>query len=200
MPSDFQDMKTFMNEMIDVFQVGADRVRFGVVQYESIPRTQFEIGQYNTMVQLKAAVRAIQQMGGGTKTGDALRYMKSLFAKASRTNVPQILIVITDGKSQDEVTRAAEELRQEGIIIYAIGIKQAVQEELKDIARSEDRMFFVNDFDSLKHIKHDIVHDICSSKGKMFSLIALTYSREFAFGCAQSCGYTEDIFAIYMHK
>ncbi|XP_014381510.1 collagen alpha-6(VI) chain-like isoform X1 [Alligator sinensis] len=164
MPNDFQDMKTFMNEMIDVFQVGADRVCFGVVQYESIPRTQFEIGQYNTMVQLKAAVRVIQQMGGGTKTGDALRYMKSLFAKASRTNVPQILIVITDGKSQDEVTRAAEELRQEGIIIYAIGIKQAVQEELKDIARSEDRMFFVNDFDSLKHIKHDIVHDICSSK------------------------------------
>uniref|UniRef100_A0A7M4EDN9 VWFA domain-containing protein n=1 Tax=Crocodylus porosus TaxID=8502 RepID=A0A7M4EDN9_CROPO len=161
MPNDFQDMKAFMNEMIDVFQVGADRVRFGVVQYENIPRTQFEIGQYNTVVQLKAAVRAIQQMGGGTKTGDALKYMKNLFAKATRTNVPQILIVITDGKSQDAVTSPAEELRQEGIIIYAIGIKQAVQEELKDIARSEDRVFFVNDFDSLKRIKCSESKAVC---------------------------------------
>uniref|UniRef100_A0A7M4EDK8 VWFA domain-containing protein n=1 Tax=Crocodylus porosus TaxID=8502 RepID=A0A7M4EDK8_CROPO len=87
---------------------------------------KFKIGQYNTVVQLKAAVRAIQQMGGGTKTGDALKYMKNLFAKATRTNVPQILIVITDGKSQDAVTSPAEELRQEGIIIYAIGINPSL--------------------------------------------------------------------------
>uniref|UniRef100_A0A8C5F2N1 VWFA domain-containing protein n=1 Tax=Gopherus evgoodei TaxID=1825980 RepID=A0A8C5F2N1_9SAUR len=161
-PNDFQDMKVFMNEMISMFQVSANGVRFGVVQYESIPQTEFTISQYNSVKQLKEAVRVIQQLGGGTNTGDALRYMKSLFVKAARDSVPKLLIVITDGESQDQVTKAAEELRQEGIIIYAIGVKNAVKKELKDIAGTEDRMFFVNDFDSLKLIKHDIVQDICS--------------------------------------
>uniref|UniRef100_A0A452IQX6 VWFA domain-containing protein n=1 Tax=Gopherus agassizii TaxID=38772 RepID=A0A452IQX6_9SAUR len=162
-PNDFQDMKVFMNEMISMFQVSANGVRFGVVQYESIPQTEFTISQYNSVKQLKEAVRVIQQLGGGTNTGDALRYMKSLFVKAARDSVPKLLIVITDGESQDQVTKAAEELRQEGIIIYAIGVKNAVKKELKDIAGTEDRMFFVNDFDSLKLIKHDIVQDILNS-------------------------------------
>ncbi|CAM5111758.1 unnamed protein product [Natator depressus] len=155
-------MKVFMNEMICTFQGSANGVRFGVVQYASTPQTEFVISQYNSMNQLKEAVRVIQRSGGGTNTGDALRYRKSLFAKATRDNVPKLLIVIMDGESQDQVTKAAEELRQEGIVIYAIGVRYAVKKELKDIAGTEERMFFVNDFDSLKLIKHDIVQDICS--------------------------------------
>uniref|UniRef100_A0A674KAD1 VWFA domain-containing protein n=1 Tax=Terrapene triunguis TaxID=2587831 RepID=A0A674KAD1_9SAUR len=180
-PNDFQDMKVFMNEMISMFQVSANGVRFGVVQYESTPQTEFMISQYNSVKQLKEAVRDIQQLGGGTNTGDALRYMKSLFAKAARDSVPKLLIVITDGESQDQVTKAAEELRQEGIVIYAIGVKNAVKKELKDIAGTEDRMFFVNDFDSLKLIKHDIVQDICSPdacKNMKADIILLVDSSE----------------------
>ncbi|XP_061443604.1 collagen alpha-6(VI) chain-like [Rhineura floridana] len=161
-PHDFHDMKVFMNEMFSMFQVGTNQVRFGVVQYGSTPQTEFVITQYNNMAQLKEAIKVIQQIGGGTNTGDALRYMQGLFKRASRNNVPQFLIIITDGESQDQVTKAAEELRQEGIVIYAIGVKNAVEKELEDIAGTKDRMFFVNDFDSLKLIKHDIVQDICS--------------------------------------
>uniref|UniRef100_A0A674KBI9 VWFA domain-containing protein n=1 Tax=Terrapene triunguis TaxID=2587831 RepID=A0A674KBI9_9SAUR len=167
-PNDFQDMKVFMNEMISMFQVSANGVRFGVVQYESTPQTEFMISQYNSVKQLKEAVRDIQQLGGGTNTGDALRYMKSLFAKAARDSVPKLLIVITDGESQDQVTKAAEELRQEGIVIYAIGVKNAVKKELKDIAGTEDRMFFVNDFDSLKLIKHDILLSVSKQQPFIF--------------------------------
>ncbi|XP_039379147.1 collagen alpha-6(VI) chain-like isoform X2 [Mauremys reevesii] len=180
-PNDFQDMKVFMNEMISMFQVSANGVRFGVVQYESTPQTEFMISQYNSVKQLKEAVRVIQQLGGGTNTGDALRYMKSLFVKAARDSVPKLLIVITDGESQDQVTKAAEELRQEGIVIYAIGVKNAVKKELKDIAGTEERMFFVNDFDSLKLIKHDIVQDICSPeacKNMKADIILLVDSSE----------------------
>uniref|UniRef100_A0A8B9QCN7 VWFA domain-containing protein n=1 Tax=Apteryx owenii TaxID=8824 RepID=A0A8B9QCN7_APTOW len=168
-PSDFEDMKTFMNEMVGMFQVGASSVRFGVVQYSDKSRTEFMIGQHNQTTRLTEAIRNIDQIGGGTRTGDALRSMKSLFRMAVRQNVPQTLIVITDGKSQDKVNQAAKELRQQEIVIYAIGIKEAVREELAEIAETKDRIFFVNDFDSLKLIKHDIVRAICSENGKRFS-------------------------------
>uniref|UniRef100_A0A803TII3 VWFA domain-containing protein n=1 Tax=Anolis carolinensis TaxID=28377 RepID=A0A803TII3_ANOCA len=158
-PDDFHDMKVFMNELISMFQVGTDRVRFGVVQYGSTPQTEFEIHQYNTVAQLKDAIKGIQQLGGGTRTGDALTYMQRLFNSSVRAQVPQFLIIITDGQSQDH-----------GIVIYAIGVKSAVQSELEDIAGTKDRMFFVNDFDSLDLIKHDVVRDICSPEGK-FNII-----------------------------
>ncbi|XP_015669852.1 collagen alpha-6(VI) chain-like [Protobothrops mucrosquamatus] len=159
---EFHDMKVFMNEVISMFQIGPNQVRFGVVQYASAPSEEFLINKYNTLTQLKEAIKAIWQIGGGTKTGYALQYMKNLFKTSARDNVPQFLIVITDGESQDQVTMPAEMLRNAGIVIYAIGVKDAAKRELEDIAGTKDRMFFVNDFDSLKLIKHDIAHDICS--------------------------------------
>uniref|UniRef100_A0A8C4JJX7 VWFA domain-containing protein n=1 Tax=Dromaius novaehollandiae TaxID=8790 RepID=A0A8C4JJX7_DRONO len=132
-----------------MFHVGASSVRFGVVQYSDKSRTEFVIGQHNQMTKLTEAIRNIDQIGGGTQTGNALRSMKSLFKMAARENVPQILIVITDGQSQDKVNQAAKELRQQEIVIYAIGVKKAVQKELAEIAETKDRIFFVNNFDSL---------------------------------------------------
>ncbi|OXB65928.1 hypothetical protein ASZ78_002676 [Callipepla squamata] len=162
-PSDFKDMKTFMNEVIRVFQVGATNVRFGVVQYASESKTEIVIGQHNKMMGLTEAIENIDQVGGGIRTGNALRSMNSLFKIAYRENVPQILIVITRGTSEDGVNQAARELREQGITIYAIGIKDAVQQELEEIAETKSRMFFVNDFDSLKHIKREIVQEVCST-------------------------------------
>uniref|UniRef100_A0A8C3B5Q7 VWFA domain-containing protein n=1 Tax=Cairina moschata TaxID=8855 RepID=A0A8C3B5Q7_CAIMO len=162
-PTDFDDIKTFVNETTRMFQVGANNVRIGVVQYASEPRTEFVIGQHNQMDDLIKAISNIEQIGGGTRTGDALIYMKSLFQTASRENVPQFLVVITDGRSEDEVKQAAGELRQQGISIYAIGIKEAVQQQLEEIAETRERVYFVNDFDSLKNIKEGIVQNICST-------------------------------------
>ncbi|XP_020842911.2 collagen alpha-4(VI) chain-like [Phascolarctos cinereus] len=160
-PEDFEEMKTFMNQLISMFHVGADKVRFGVVQYSDYSQTEFDISQYTSVAQLMRAIASIQQMEGGTHTGDALRFMKHLFSNITRDKVLRFLIVITDGKSQDSVAQAAEELRQENITIYAIGVKSAITKELVEISGSGNRMFFVNDFDSLKYIQQEVVQDIC---------------------------------------
>ncbi|KAJ1101693.1 hypothetical protein NDU88_006758 [Pleurodeles waltl] len=164
-PDDFQDMKTFMNELIGMFQVGGSQVRFGVVQYSDYPNIEFTISEYTSQKSLKKAVQSIDQLGGGTSTGAALTYMKSLFIKAADDRphkVSQSLVIITDGESQDQVTEPAEELRDDGITIYAIGVQSAIKEQLRDIAGSDDKMFFVNNFDSLNLIKHELVQEICS--------------------------------------
>ncbi|KAM4026875.1 collagen alpha-4(VI) chain-like [Anomaloglossus baeobatrachus] len=164
-PEDFDDMKIFMIELMSMFQIGANRVRFGVVQYSDSPQTEFTISQYTNLKGLKVAVQRIDQLGGGTNTGEALKSMKALFATAEseRPNkVPQSLIIITDGKSQDRVTEAAADIRGSGINIFAIGVKEAVQEELVNIAGSKDKTFFVDNFDSLNLIKNDLVRDICT--------------------------------------
>eukprot|EP00079_Xenopus_tropicalis_P026917 XP_012820989.1 PREDICTED: collagen alpha-6(VI) chain-like isoform X2 [Xenopus tropicalis] len=164
-PEDFEDMKKFMIELISMFQVGANRVRFGVVQYSDVRRTEFFISEHNTQKMLKDAISQIEQLGGGTLTGEALTSMKQLFVNAAKDRphkVPQSLVVITDGESQDRVTEAAAEIRNDGITIFAIGVKNAVEEEIRDIAGSNEKMFFVNNFDSLKVIKNDLARELCT--------------------------------------
>uniref|UniRef100_A0A8D2B9H9 VWFA domain-containing protein n=1 Tax=Sciurus vulgaris TaxID=55149 RepID=A0A8D2B9H9_SCIVU len=161
-PEDFLEMKVFMNEVIKMFQIGSDRVRFGVIQYSDKIKSKFILSQYASVAELKAAIDDIQQGGGGTATGEALNNMTQVFADTARINVARYLIVITDGKSSDPVAEAAEGLRGDGVVIYAIGVRDADITELQEIAK--DKVFFVYEFDSLKAIQQEVVQDICSSE------------------------------------
>ncbi|XP_074168927.1 collagen alpha-4(VI) chain [Rhinolophus sinicus] len=159
---DFLEMKMFMNEVIKLFHVGPDRVQFGVIQYSDRINSQFVLSQYPSVTRLKEAIDGIQQSGGGTLTGQALSNMAQVFANTARSNVPWYLIIITDGESGDPVAEAAETLREDGVIIYAIGVRNASTTELEEIAK--DKTFFVYEFDSLKAIQQEVVQDICSSE------------------------------------
>lgn len=60
----------------------------------------------------------------GVFTGLALAYiLKNSFKpeSGSRSNVPKIGILITDGKSQDVVDIPAQRLREAGVELFAIG-------------------------------------------------------------------------------
>ncbi|XP_053084973.1 collagen alpha-6(VI) chain-like isoform X3 [Pangasianodon hypophthalmus] len=166
-PSDFQDMKKFILEFLLLFTIGPKQVRVGVVKFASNPTLEFRLDEYNDRVSLERAVDNIQQIGGGTQTGQALSFMSPLFKEAERTRgnkVQEILIVITDGKSQDKVKDPAAQLRAQGVIIYAIGVKDANKQELLEISADPKRMYFVTNFDALKPLKNEIVTDICSDE------------------------------------
>lgn len=81
----------------------------------------------------------------------------------ARQGVPQIAVVITDGRSQDEVDPHADDLRRRGIILYAIGIKHADEEELKKIGNTphDQHVYSVSDFNALQGISQNIVRVLC---------------------------------------
>uniref|UniRef100_A0A8C4SZU2 Collagen type VI alpha 6 chain n=1 Tax=Erpetoichthys calabaricus TaxID=27687 RepID=A0A8C4SZU2_ERPCA len=168
-PQDFLDMKKFIIAMTKMFRIGKEEVRIGVVQYSLTTRLEFSVAQYGTAKEITIAVKNIAQLGGGTETGAALKSMENHFREAARTRqakVPQFLITITDGKSDDSVVEAANSLRSMGVLTYAVGIRDADMAEIEQIAGVPERMFYVNNFDSLKQIKDEVVRKICSKEGK----------------------------------
>jgi len=168
-PKDFKDMKMFITEFLHTFRIGSQHVRMGVVKYADSPDLEFDLTEYTDAKTLEKAVEGIRQIGGGTETGRALEFMGPHFARAMVTRghkVPEYLVVITDGKSSDEVKVPAEKLRAQGVIVYAIGVKNADAVELGEISGDPKRTFFVNNFDALRPIKDDIITDICSQDGK----------------------------------
>uniref|UniRef100_A0AAY4A7Z5 VWFA domain-containing protein n=1 Tax=Denticeps clupeoides TaxID=299321 RepID=A0AAY4A7Z5_9TELE len=166
-PKDFKEMKKFILEFLLMFRIGPKQVRVGLVKFADDPTLEFTLTQHTDRASLEKAVDDVKQVGGGTEIGKALSFMSPLFKEAVKTRgtkVPEYLVVITDGKSSDLVKAPAEQLRKQGIIIYAIGVKDADQDELVDICGDTKRRFFVSDFDALKPIKNDIVTDICTKE------------------------------------
>ncbi|XP_054638754.1 collagen alpha-6(VI) chain isoform X2 [Dunckerocampus dactyliophorus] len=165
-PTDFYDMKKFIIEFLNTFRIGPQHVRMGVAKYADAPNLEFDLTAYTDVKSLEKAVEAIVQVGGGTETGRALEFMVPQFDRAMVTRgqkVPEYLVVITDGKSSDDVKVPADKLRAQGVTVYAIGVKNAVMDELNEISGNPKRTFFVNNFDALNPIKDDIITDICST-------------------------------------
>ena len=166
---DFKDMKKFIIDFLHTFRIEPQHVRIGLVKYADSPSLQFDLTEHSNFNELAKALKSITHGGGGTKTGRALSSMGKHFerAEASRGHkVPEYLVVITDGKSQDQVRAPAAKLREQGVITYAIGVKDANENELNDIAGDPRRTFFVNNFDALRSIKDKITGDICTPDGK----------------------------------
>lgn len=95
-----------------------------------------------------------------------------LYKVNSRQGVPNILIVLTDGKSYDDVTAPAQKLRDSGVTIFAIGVgKGSDLNQLKSIATDPDaeHMFVVKNFDLLDTIIKTIKEKACEGTFKHMS-------------------------------
>uniref|UniRef100_A0A4X1UWJ0 Collagen alpha-5(VI) chain n=1 Tax=Sus scrofa TaxID=9823 RepID=A0A4X1UWJ0_PIG len=164
----FEQIKKFMLEVTENFDIGPDKVRVGAVQYSDTREKEFDITDYTTDETLRKAISNIRQLGGGTYTGEALDFILQIIKKGreQRINkVPCYLIVLTDGMSTDDVLEPAEKLRAENIAVHAIGIGEANRTQLQQIAGKEERVSFGQNFDSLKNIKNEVLHSICTEKG-----------------------------------
>ncbi|KAF7247726.1 Collagen alpha-6(VI) chain [Varanus komodoensis] len=165
--TNFNDMKIFMQKVVQTFIIGPDYVRFGVVQYSNNYGTEFELDEHTKRSSLEKAINNIKQLGGDTYTGAAINSMQPLFEKARKqrgSSVPCYLIVLTDGEAHDNVLVPAKKLRSEMVNIYAIGVKGANKTQLNEIAGSESRVYFVQSFSALEDIKEKLVQDICHEK------------------------------------
>ncbi|CAH6777790.1 Col6a5 [Phodopus roborovskii] len=164
----FEQIQIFMSSVIDMFPVGPNNVRVGVVQYSHKNEVEFPASLYLDGIALKKAVFNIKQLKGRTFTGKALDFILPIIkkGKSERANeIPCYLIVLTDGKSEDSVLEPANRIRAEDVTIHAVGIGEANKTQLQQIAGKDERVNFGQNFDSLKNIKNEIVHSICSEKG-----------------------------------
>ncbi|XP_060706238.1 collagen alpha-6(VI) chain [Hemiscyllium ocellatum] len=165
---DFKDIKDFMLDIVRTFRIGKDKVRVGVVQYGSTTQTEFELATYTRKKQVEEAIGKIRLIGGSvSKAGQALARMKDLFNEADKTRknrVRRFLIVVTDGKSQDDALMPASELRQRGVDVYAVGVAKADRNELQQIGGALERVFHSANYDALKDIKHHVIRDMCAKE------------------------------------
>ncbi|XP_030074550.1 matrilin-1 isoform X2 [Microcaecilia unicolor] len=165
-PENFELVKKFINQIVDSLDVGEKKAQVGLVQYSSSVRQEFPLGQYKTKKQIKDAVKKMSYMEKGTMTGQALSYLvDSSFAvsNGARPGVPKVGVIFTDGRSQDYIKDAAKKAKDLGFKMYAIGVGNAVEDELKEIASDPvpQHYFYSADFKAINQIGKKLQMKIC---------------------------------------
>nr|XP_046254830.1 collagen alpha-1(XIV) chain-like isoform X3 [Scatophagus argus] len=162
----FRLVRMFLENLVSAFDVGIDKTRIGLAQYSGDPRIEWHLNAFSTKDAVIDAVKNLPYKGGNTLTGLALTYiLENCFRpeSGSRDGIPKIGILITDGKSQDDVIPPAESLRNAGVELFAIGVKNADENELHSIASEphDTHVYNVADFNIMSSIVEGLTRTVC---------------------------------------
>ena len=166
--ADFQLVLSFLHNMVESLDVQTNRVRVGIVTYSDNPAVQVYLDTFDNKNEILQFIKMLHYHGGGNKTGLALKFAReNVFVKQrggrKSQGVQQVAVVITYGKSQDEVEKEAADLRRDGVTIYAIGIKDADETQLVQIAShpSTKHVYNVDSFVRLKTLQKSLEKTMC---------------------------------------
>ncbi|XP_043569156.1 collagen alpha-1(XIV) chain-like [Chiloscyllium plagiosum] len=166
--NNFNKIRDFLFRIVSYFpKIGPTGTQVAVAHYSDNPRPEFQFSQHKDRNSVLRAIRAVQYRGGNTRTARGIGYvLKELFQTTAgmRQNVPHILVLLTDGQSQDDVELPARVAYGLGIKVISVGIASADMEELKRIIYRgpQNNIFFASTFDDLPLIERELVERICS--------------------------------------
>lgn len=164
-PRDQESMINLTMHLVKKSDVGPNRVQFGALRYSNEPDIIFYLNSNRSAIM--EHLRSLSAKGGDTYTAKALERANILFTEEHgsriKQNVKQMLIIITDGRSHDHIhlSDKASKLRAKGIIIYAVGVGEANQEELETMAGNKHYTIHVSNFDSLKDVYQPLQESMC---------------------------------------
>ncbi|TDH11233.1 hypothetical protein EPR50_G00058760 [Perca flavescens] len=166
----YGSMRIFMESIVNQTTVGKDRARFGLISYATEPQRHFSLHDYDTKRTVLAAIPKEKPTGGDTYTGEALQFSLQYFNAAHggrrALNVPQILMVITDGAATNPyiLKEHSDALRANGIIVISVGVKEANIEQLETMAGGDkSKVFFVDNFKALETLYKKMFPTFCNS-------------------------------------
>jgi len=141
---------SFVKKVVSVFDVGVDKTRIGVFRYNKLidSETEIKLADATNLENLLLGIDAIPYDGSGTLTGAAINYTFTNHLSAEYGNRPDVddfVIVITDGRSQDDVVVPSELVRGTGAMVFAVGVglKPNGLQTMQDIAGDPDNAFNV---------------------------------------------------------
>lgn len=167
--SNFQEAKDFVWSVVRNFPISNNDTRVAVIRYSSQADVifDFQFSAKNNVPFLKETLDNMEYVGGETKTELALDLARTgLFTekRGSRTKVPKILVVMSNGKSDDAlaVARTSMALKRQEVTVVVVAIGDEVDlEELLLMASTPEDVISVRTFSTLKKRVGKIRDKVC---------------------------------------
>ncbi|XP_069140172.1 uncharacterized protein [Argopecten irradians] len=164
--TNFVTMSQFVNNIITQLNIGEESIHLGLATFSGQGYFGFSLDTY---YEQKGMTDFVTQLAGqyGTKSGtnvaSGLQLVQSqLFSgNANRPDIPDVLVVITDGAFESGYESAVTAIQQTNISVLVVGIgNNVVQSQLLDVASASKYVFTVDNFDVLDAIVGDFVQTI----------------------------------------
>lgn len=159
----FPDIKEFVQRIVLDLHIDANKDRVAVVQYSNTTEIVFNLGRYTTQKDVLNAVRRLSHKGGYPHNiGAALQHVRDhVFTSDSGSRllegVPQILILLSSGRSGDDIRTPVRMLKETGVISIAIATPEADTLELQTIAHDPNYVVSVTDYKELPTAQKDVL-------------------------------------------
>ncbi|NXQ62508.1 MATN3 protein, partial [Anthoscopus minutus] len=169
-PEEFEKVKIFLSEMIDTLDVGERATRVAVMNYASTVKVEFPLRTYFDRASMKEAVSRIEPLSAGTMTGLAIQtamaevFTEEMGTRPATSNIPKVVIVVTDGRPQDQVQDVAASARTAGIEIYAVGVGRADMQSLRIMASEplDEHIFYVETYGVIEKLTSRFRETFCA--------------------------------------
>uniref|UniRef100_A0A0L8HVA9 VWFA domain-containing protein n=1 Tax=Octopus bimaculoides TaxID=37653 RepID=A0A0L8HVA9_OCTBM len=165
---DFEKTKTFLKNIVYNLDISPEKTRVAVIRFADTPNVSFFLGDHNTNFAVRNAIDAIIYDGTGTATDTALdKARTSVFTNTRKSVASKVLVLVTDGKSnnENETIAAAEKLKDDGVTIFTIGVVNPKVSELIAAASEPSCTHFINlkDYNEIGFIVKEIESDSCKA-------------------------------------
>ncbi|XP_022595952.1 collagen alpha-3(VI) chain isoform X3 [Seriola dumerili] len=166
MRSEFSSIREMIRRVVEKLDVGLDTVRISVVQYSDDPKLEFLLNEFSTKDEVRQAVMKLRSKGGNSlNTGRALEWVsRNIYQRSAGSRiedgVPQFLILVTGGKSTDDVSTAADQLKRNLVAPLAIGSRNADPDELKQISLKPELVYTVDSFQQLPRVESQLIDSV----------------------------------------
>ncbi|XP_016299338.1 collagen alpha-1(XXI) chain [Sinocyclocheilus anshuiensis] len=164
----FETAKRWLINITSGFDVSTRHTQVAVVQYSDTPRLEIPLGKHENSQELIEDITSISYLGGNTRTGRAIKFATDhVFGMPNRTSQSprnRIAVVLTDGRSQDDVEDAAMEARAQNIVLFAVGVgNEITNSELVSVANKPPSTYVlhVEDYNSIANIWDLMEQKLC---------------------------------------
>lgn len=163
----FGRILNFIKSVVSFFQVSRGKSRIGYVLFSSRPIPIFGFKHYSSKVQVLKAIDRVRYPRGGTKMGKALEFTRDyLFKGRNPRGRKRVLVVITDGISQDRIGQAANRMKATGAEVFAVGVgKRYRRRQLLQIATDQNHVLSAS-FSMLMTLILKLKNQVCQPAGE----------------------------------
>ncbi|XP_053342695.1 vWFA and Collagen domain-containing protein [Clarias gariepinus] len=166
--ADFNAAKRWLINITGGYDVRSRHTQVAVVQYSDTPRLEIPLGKHQDTQTLLKDIAAISYLGGKTQTGRAIKFATdhvfSDLNHTTKTTRKRIIVVLTDGRSQDDVVDPAMEAKAQNIVLFAVGVGDEITNaELVSMANkpSSTYVLHVEDYTSIGNIGGVMEQKLC---------------------------------------
>jgi len=104
--SSFEQMKSFVSEFLNRFDVENGTTRVGLLKYSDTVEIAANLSTYRSTAEIQAAISRLTHEEDTTDTGLALLYVQWMMLQSEagdRPNVPNVVVIFTDGRSDNKL-------------------------------------------------------------------------------------------------